>query len=688
MNRLIFESSPAFVLLCLLLGLGYAFLLYRTKYTWSKRTNQTLFVLRAIGVGLLAFLLIGPILKLTHNNYEKPSLVFLLDNSTSLADHVDSVKMEREIRQATDDLQSRGYHVGWRDLSGKEIAKIKFDHETSDLNGAIREIISDYEDKNLAGVVLLSDGIYNSGGSPLYTPWHVSIATVGLGDTTEHADLILKNVAFNKIAYQGNQFPVRAEVAIQNLPNQEVTVSIFKNGELLHQQRKNTDRKLFIPFDFLADAKDKGIQRLDVVVAPVAGESNLKNNRSSIFVEVVEGSKKILVIAPAPHPDIKALRAVVEKNPNYEFILHIPGITKTDPALLKPGAAELVVFHQVFDQEMRTASLFSLLSKGKSSLLLFVGGKSNLRVLQSNGIPLNFVNPGQKDEATPVVNPAFHEFDFSDGSNNVFSRYPPLLVPFGKFSYPPSAQVLLNQRIGSVATDRPMLMSWEDNGRKMAAFIGEGLWKWRLDEYATTEKTEIFDGTFSKLFQYLSTLDDKRKFRFFPLQNEFTDSSPVIFEGQVYNDLFEKVYGNKIDLKLTDEKGKNSTYNYILSPGGERYRIGGLKEGAYRYTAATEINTKKETVSGQFLVRAQNIEPQNLVADFALLRKLSQSTGGKFYHQGDWSKMISDFSKTEPRELIHSEESFNPLIHVKWLFFLLLVLISGEWFWRKYSGSY
>jgi hypothetical protein len=156
----------------------------------------------------------------------------------------------------------------------------------------------------------------------------------------------------------------------------------------------------------------------------------------------------------------------------------------------------------------------------------------------------------------------------------------------------------------------------------------------------------------------------------------------------VYNDLFEKIYGNKIDLTLKDDKGKISAYNYIVSPVGDRYRIGGLKEGAYMYNASTVINSKKENVSGQFLVKAQNIEPQNLVADFGLLRKLSQATGGNFYHQNEWNKFISDFKKTEPKELIHSEESLNPLIQVKWLFLLLLILISAEWFSRKYLGSY
>jgi len=688
MQHLIFDFSPVFVLPCILLGLGYAYLLYRGKHAWSNRVNQLLFGLRAMIVALVSFLLIGPVIKFVNNIYEKPALVFLVDNSTSLKENVDSLKIRNQLDETTKQLHDRGFDVVWKDLSGKQIERIKFDNKSTDLNGALRNVVSDYEGKNLAGIILLSDGIYNSGTSPLYTPWHVPVTTIGLGDTIGHPDLILKNVAYNKIAYQGNRFPIRAEVAIQNMTHQEVTVSIFKNGSLISQQRKNSDAKIFLQFDFLADAKEMGIQRWDILVEPAAQESNLKNNHSSIFVEVVAGRKKILVIAPSPHPDIKALRTMVEKNPNYEFLVHIPGITKTDPSLLQPGATELLIFHQPFDQEMKTTALFSQLSKGKSSLLLILGNKTNLRLLQANGIPLNFVNPSQKDDATPVVNSAFHDFDFSENSNAIFSRYPPAQVPFGKFSYPLNAQVLLNQRIGSVATDRPMLLSWEDNGRKIAAFVGDGLWRWRLDEFATSEKMVVFDETFSKLIQYLCTGEDRRKFRFFTIQNEFTDSSPVIFEGQVYNDLFEKIYGNKIDLKLTDERGKVSTYNYTLSPGGERYRVGGLKEGAYRFTASTEINTKKEIVAGQFLVKAQNIESLNVVADFSLLKKLSQASGGKFYPLKAWDQLILDYKKTEPKDLIHSEESFSPLIHVKWFFFFLLAFIGSEWFLRKYKGSY
>ena len=688
MQRLIFESSPAFIVLCILLGLGYAFILYQAKHPWAKNTNRILFALRAITVSLLFFLLMGPILKLTKNIFEKPEIVLLIDNSSSLKGVVDSVKLQNELTTTANQLKEQGYEIAIKTLSDKSGQKIKFDQKTSDLNNAIKNTISDYEGRNLASMVLFTDGIYNSGSSPLYSSWRIPIHTVGLGDTTEHPDLILKNVAYNKIAYQGNRFPIRAEVAVQGLPNQNVTVSVLKNGAVISQLQKTTDSKSFLEFDFLADAKDKGIQRYEIAVHAVANESNLKNNRAGIFIEVIEGKKKILLIAPAPHPDIKTLREVVEKNPNYELIVHIPGVSKTDPKLLQPNQTELVIFHQAIDQQMKTSALYSQLSKTKSSILLIIGTKTNLQQLSANGIPLRFDNPIQKDEVTPIVNSSFHDFDFVDNSNTGFAGYPPVQVPLGKFSYPPNAQVLLTQRIGSVITDRPMLLSWEDNNRKMAAFIGEGLWRWRLSEYSNSEKTELFDDTFSKLIQYLSTLDDKRKFRFFPTQNEFTDALPVTFEGQVYNDLFEKIYGNKIDLTLRNDQGKVTNYNYTLSPGGERYNIGGLKEGTYFYSASTDVNSKKETVSGQFTVTAQNIESQNLVADFGLLRKLSQASDGKFYHANEMNKLVSDYQKVEAKSLIHSEESFNPLVQAKWFFFLLLMFISVEWFLRKYLGGY
>ncbi len=691
MQRLLFEHSPYFILMCIAAGVGYAFILYTSNYTWSKRTNQILFALRLIVVSFLAFLLLGPILKLITNEYEKPTWVFLIDSSTSVGEVIDSLgqlKLTATLSETKSSIENSGYEVKWEDLAGNDVTAIKANGPTSDLNRGIQNIINEFEGRNLAGIVLLSDGIYNSGASPLYTPVRVPIYSVGLGDTTERLDLILKNVAFNKVAYQGNKFPLKAQVLMQGIENQEVSVSVLKDGKVLVNEKKNTGTKSLIDFDFQLDAAEKGIQRYDISVKPLDQESNKRNNAMSIFIEVVDGKKKIVLVAPAPHPDIKALRAVVEKNSNYEFIVHIPGVANADAGYLKPGAAELVIFHQVVDMAGRTLPILNSLSKGSSSILVMIGSQTNLRQLPAHQIPLQFEGRGQWDEVTPIVNNEFRDFGFSENSNGVFSRYPPVQVPFGKFTYPPKANVLLYQQIGSVATDRPLLLSWEEGERKMAVLIGEGLWRWRLNEFADNGNTEMFDELFSKLIQYLSTLEDKRKFRSFPLQNEFSDSEPVVIESQVYNDLFELVHGNTIQLQLRDEQGKVINYSYTTSPGGSRYRIGGLKEGVYRFKASTTLSDKTEEVNGQFLIKAQNVEAQNLTADVGLLRKLSSETGGKFYNAGQLSILASDLEKTKAASLIHSEETFNQLINLKWVFFLLLGLISAEWFLRKYLGSY
>ncbi len=680
MQRLIFESSPAFILLCIAIGIGYAWVLYRTKHTWGRTTNRILFFVRALAVALAAFLLIGPILKLTTNQFEKPAIVFLVDNSQSVTEVLGQerfTKLQNDLTAGSKSLEDL-YQVEFRGL----------DTLTSNIHGAIRQITADYEGKNLAGIVLASDGIYNSGPSPVYTTLRIPVYTIGIGDTTQRVDLALRNVAFNKIAYQGNRFPVRAEVLVKGLTNQDVRATISMGGKVISTQNKNSGSKGLLDFDFLIDANEKGIQRLDVAIEPLKQEINQKNNRTAIYVEVVEGKKKILVVSPSPHPDIKALRAAIEKNSNYEFHLHIPGVKEEDQQVLQPDKVDLVIFSQAFDSEGKTLPLVQKFQKSRAGMLFMVGSKTNLRQFQNINIPLVFENIGQRDEVIPSFNTQFRDFAFSDDIAGRFSRYPPVSVPFGKFTYPADAAVLLFQRIGSVTTNRPLLLSWNGPENRIAVLLGDGIWKWRLNEFAESEKSDAFDEVFSKLIQYLSTADDRRKFRSFPIQNEFTDSEPVTFESQMYNDLFEPIYGNTVQIELRDENGKATQYSYTTSPSSSRYRIGGLKEGIYRYTASTQLSTGKEQVSGEFLVTAQNIESQNLSADFGLLRKLSSESGGKFYTESNSANLNSDLTKLQAKTLIHSEDSFHPMINLKAVFFLLLFLLSLEWFTRKFFGSY
>jgi hypothetical protein len=67
---------------------------------------------------------------------------------------------------------------------------------------------------------------------------------------------------------------------------------------------------------------------------------------------------------------------------------------------------------------------------------------------------------------------------------------------------------------------------------------------------------------------------------------------------------------------------------------------------------------------------------------------LSSSTGGKFYPLGQINAMLSELQNKKVSSVIRSEESFDSALNLKWVFGVLLLLISAEWFLRKYFGSY
>src|SRR5690606_18715437 len=193
-QRIIFESSPAYILLCLAVGVGYALLLYRTNHPWPVTINRVLFGLRAILAFLLAFLLLGPIIRQITNYTEKPLFIILRDNSGSVTEATDSTTLtalDRELRTLSESLEDKGYDVVVTDLEGRETTEPVFNARVTDLHGALEKVSNRYEGKKFGGVLLVSDGIYNTGISPLFANYKFPVHTLGIGDTTQRTDVAI-----------------------------------------------------------------------------------------------------------------------------------------------------------------------------------------------------------------------------------------------------------------------------------------------------------------------------------------------------------------------------------------------------------------------------------------------------------------------------------------------------------------
>ena len=174
--NLLFESSPWFILLCVLAGLIYSVTVYyKSKTPWTPWTNIILAILRFLFVFMICLLLLGPLIRQIFNTYEEPVIVLAIDNSESIAEveqETSRNNLINQLKEISTDLEGLNYRTEIRTfnqkLSPDQIDSIHFNSNHSDLNLMLNNIQNDFESRNLSEVVLLSDGIYNQGSNPLY----------------------------------------------------------------------------------------------------------------------------------------------------------------------------------------------------------------------------------------------------------------------------------------------------------------------------------------------------------------------------------------------------------------------------------------------------------------------------------------------------------------------------------------
>jgi len=691
LTEIIFQSSPWYVGFCLLAGAFYAFLLYQPKPAWTKTTNWLLAVLRGTLVSLIAFLLLAPLLRSIETRTDKPKVVIAIDNSESMANY--GIKWLPELNKLRQTLAEEGLEVAVQTLNNEnfqhELSTVKFDRRSTNLSELLANAKNNYEGRNLTDVVLLTDGIGNEGLAPTFGTYPFRVHTIGVGDTLPKRDVTLKTITANKIAYLGNQFPIQADVVASGFAGRAVGVVLKQNGKPIGRQtitfKQNDD---FQQVTFQTTSSLKGVQHYVVEVEALGGEFTTKNNRRDVYLDIVDGKEKILLLALATHPDLKAIRSIVEKNLNYELDIKIMGLNPSmDFSNVK---YDLIILHQLPDYFNTGGDIVrKLLDRDNTPVFFILGNQSSAAaVSQLNGALNISAGAGQIDKVTGRFNPNFNLLNLDPQKLQIIEKLPPLTVPFGEYSVRPGGEVVLLQNVGNVKTNKTLLALNTSGARKSAILAGEGIWQWRLEEYALTEKQEAVDELLLKVMQLISVKDDKRKFRVYPLQNEINVGDRVSFETEIYNDIYEKTYGQRVSLQLTDERGKTTAYAYTNTEGSSRFERSGLAEGLYRYKATTSINGRTETAEGQFVIRDLQLESLNLTADFGLLRQLSNQTGGLFSKAQQLESLRNYLANNKAPSRLDSTEDLSELIQQKWLFFLLLLLVTTEWGIRKYQGSY
>ena len=694
-STLLLSYPKWFLLLCAAVGLVYALALYyrdRSFGELSTRLNRGLGLLRWTTVAIICFLLLTPVLRHTSTQTEQPIVILAQDNSASVGSafsEAQQAQYQKDMAELQAQLEER-YNL--QTYSFGESVRTGIDHSYTDQATNIAQFMQElydlYSNQNIGTIIWASDGIYNQGSNPLYlsNQFSAPVFSIALGDTIPKKDLVLKRVYNNKITYLGDRFNVQVDVAAINCSGTSTQLTVSKGGKVLERRLINIDNGDFFTTEELTlEATRSGVQKYRVSLTPVSGEATEANNSKNFYIDVLDARQKILLLAESPHPDLAAFRRTINQNKNYEVTL-----AYADDLNESVAAYDFVVLHQLPSIRNNMATVLSTLLDKKIPHLFVVGTQTSLPNLNQSQNLLSITTKGnQTNDAQPTFEPTFTNFTLSEATKRLLTQLPPITVPFGDFKAKADADLLLKQRIGSIQTDYPLLVLGEEQGIKRGVLSGEGIWKWRIVDFVQNQSHESFDELLSKIIQYLSTKEDKRRFRAFANNTLYSENERISIDAELYNSNYERVNTPEATLVVTNGEGEQFNYNFNKTQSAYTLNVGRLPEGNYQYEARTVFNGEELKAGGAFSVQSIQLEVFETTANHQLLYQISGKNNGTVVGP---DQMLSLIDRIEAegfaKPVLYDTVRTRSLIHLKWIFFLLLGLLSLEWFLRRYFGSY
>jgi len=671
--------------------------------------RYTLFAFRAVIVSLLALLIVSPLVRTTTYQPQKPVVLIAQDNSESIKlfgappkSSPEGRASEKKVSPIGGDLEGANWASALAALKKQlgndyEVHEFHFDKDLkdglsttyaggqTDIATALHQLNDRFVNRNIGALVLATDGLYNQGADPQYEARNIktNIYTIALGDTIPRRDLLISNINYNKTAFLGNDFEVELLAEAYQSAGENMRLTVTEDGrQVLTQNIPVTSAafKKVIPVKLNADKK--GIRKFTFSLVPVKNELSIQNNTETIYIDVLDARQKVLLLYDGPHPDISVIKQAIESNKNFEVKTSLV----SDIATLKPADYSMAIFYQLSAGSY--TKLQSLLP-GKTPVWHITGTQTYLPAFNNaqNIVKINANNQEvQETFAQPVT--TFSAFTLTDSTQRKLSNLPPLVAVFGSYTQAGNAAVLLKQKIGNVATNYPLLAFNEDAGRKSAVLAGEGLWRWQLAEYREFGNHHALEELLSQTVQYLTANANRQRFRVYTSKNVFDEGENVLLNAELYNDALELINTPDVKINLKSQSGKN--YSYLFTRSGQGYQLnaGILPVGEYTYTAVTSNGKQTFTANGQLTVKQLDLETRQSTANHQLLRTIATQSGGRMLMPNEVDKLAALIRKNENiKTIVYEDKRYSDLIDIKWLFVLILLLLSAEWFLRKREGE-
>lgn len=656
--------------------------------------------LRWLGLFSIVILLLNPWWVLRTSNEVKPVFLVYLDSSLS-SDNQDLNTAQKWIHSQLDlgnntevRFHSFGSEVRYN-RDNKDGLSRNMDslwRNSTNFELVFKDVEECKHNSPVAGVLLVSDGIVNQGIDPNFLNKNTEVPYffIGMGDPTLYPDIAVKSVLVNDEVLLNGITPIELQLVSQAFKGNAV-VELMVDGRiveskvLVFSQQRESQKMIF-------DWKQKspGNHQISIRVLPLKNEKNIFNNEAVKMVRVVDDKKRILLISDIVDPDIGCIRRALK---NWEqFSIQV--VSRDAIGSLDENADIIIV--KGLKSELSMQELKKWQAQGKPVWFMV-----------SNGADLNFLSSVLGLRNSAVVwqdvqagwNNQYSGFSLDNRLATRISGYPPLQVPMisTESLHLPSEDVLLWQRWGGSLTQMPLHWVVKTGAlSRVMVSLGNGFWKWRLNEFQEYGSFEGFDQWMRRSIMILNAMVDKPKRVEIQLSDRVADETKPILGRVIYRDGDGKI-NNDIKIELTvkmlgeERKNHSKVSSIALNRGatGSEFKFQSFMAGRYEMLATVNVGGKVFEDRELVLVNRVPMELINHTANHQWMQNIANVSKGDFAVIGNLSnfqKRIAE--KIQSQSFIRVDESQTYWWKIKWLLLLLVFSFGGEWALRKWLGKY
>ncbi|MDI9319882.1 MAG: hypothetical protein QM530_05330 [Phycisphaerales bacterium] len=660
-----------------IVSFAFAWLIYRSDKKRAIPKPIITSVLRGLVVFLSLLLLTSPKINKHNTEVQKPIVLLLQDNSESIKNALggNASLYHKKLNELNTVLSKEFRLVTWN-LNGA-IHKDSLDqykNTSTNIAKAISDATELYGQQNLSALIVASDGWYNEGNNPLYSeiPLNGSLYSIAIGDTTIAQDIRIAKVYANRTTTLNSQWEIRVDIIANRCAGIAQNISLSDAaGNMIAQSPININTDRFdATISFSVKANKAGLQQYKLSIPKTGVEPNLANNSANVFVDVVAEKKKILLVAAAPHPDIKAIEEAMKSLEQYELVVKLP--TEL-PNSFNDYAC--VILHQL---PSNNNSIPEELLRHKS-VWYIAGLLNNYAQLNSLQQAVRFGMGVNMYNVEAQYNNGFNSFILPNNMAAISDILPPLSVSASDRTAAANAQTIWNDKTG-----KPLWTIVSGN-TPTAVVCGEGIWRWRMYEYKNTGQHQVVDECIRQTIIFLTADNNTKPFRTELPKYVWTNNEHVRINAFLYNQSHELVNDPNAEITIKDSLGNTRKYTFEKNGNAYRIDIGALAYGSYTYTSQTKLNEKVLSDAGHFVVEAIALENQESGCNYPLMYALAQKNKGCTFNTKNMLTVADSIAHNSNIKPLYQEQiEAADLIDWKWIFALIVLMAAAEWLLRKY----